>query len=253
MVRIVFLFFMILLGYGIGYFAKHGYCLKCRNILFFLSGFLFLFAATALFVDTLLMILPLSLQRNIILMIWIPLGMLIGFLGGIVVSTTQKILFTVITAIFVWLFYDYNQPIYTQITAKKVNTVYTEQTHLYSCSCAALSTLSHICGYRLNERDACKLLGTTKFGSNPGQLRYALSRLGFHYRMISIHDTIKTLKPPAILFVDRRGGYENHAVVYLDKKKKYYLFDPMEGLLKMDRQQLQKIWHGRGIAVSCQK
>lgn len=253
MVRITFLFFMILLGYGVGFFAKRGQCLMCRNILFTLSGFLFLFSATALLFDTLLIMLPLFLQRNITLIIWFSLGLLIGYLGSIVISKIQKILYGVVVLIFVWLFYDYNLQIYTQIAAKKANAVYTEQTHLYSCSCAALSTLSNVCGYKLNERDACKMMGTTKFGSNPGQLRYALGRLGFRYQMISPNDTIETLKPPAILFVDRRGGHENHAVVYLDKKEKYNLFDPMEGLQKLDWHQLQKIWHGRGVAVSCQE
>ena len=57
----------------------------------------------------------------------------------------------------------------------------------------------------------------------------------------------------AILFVDRRGGYENHATVYLGKKEKYDLFDPMEGFRKLDGQQLHKIWHGRGVVVACHK
>lgn len=251
MIRVVSLFLVILLGYGVGYFAKRGQCLRCGNILLFVSGIIFLFSSVALLFDAILMSLPLPLQRNITLIVWFSLGLFIGYLGSILISKRQKIAFFVVSTIFVWLFYDYNLPIYTQIAAKKANTVYTAQTHLYSCSCAALSTLSNICRHQLNEREACKMMGTTKFGSNPGQLRYALDRLGFHYHIISLSDTIETLKPPAILFVDRRGGDENHAVVYLGKKEKYNLFDPMEGLQKMDRQQLQKIWHGHGVAVSC--
>ena len=94
------------------------------------------------------------------------------------------------------------------------------------------------------------MMGVTRYGTHAGEMRYALAKLRFPFKTLHKTKPPTDVNPPAILFVDRRGGYENHAVVYLEKRdSRYRLFDPMIGYRELNTSTMETIWHGNGIEV----
>ena len=200
--------------------------------------------------DVLLVKLPLWMQKNITLILWLILGGILGLLSVNYIYLKRVAATLLLNLLFIGLFWYYNEPIYKTINPIDPIADVTNQTTLYSCACASLSTIAKHKGIRISERKACKLIGTTRYGSNPGQIRYAARELGFGYRTLFGDISIEKVHPPAILFTDRRGGYENHAVAYIKRVgANYLLFDPMEGWRLLSHKQMQRIWHGRGIEL----
>ena len=201
--------------------------------------------------DPWLFTLPLLLQKNITLIQWYVLGSVVVMLSVYFFYRKKRWHIVVLHLLFIPLFYDVNEPIYPYVQAvNNPNIPVTQETTLYSCACAALSTLLKQLGIKdIGEKEACKLMGTTRNGSGAGQIRYAFGKLGIAYH--ALYDaSIDSVHTPAILFVDRRGGYENHAVVYLGKENRYYqVYDPMEGYKKLSKESLKRLWHGRGVEV----
>ena len=239
-------------------------------ILFFWLGYLFIvkngkrsFLFTAIFLtlifllsllflefDPLLIKLPLWIQKNITLLLWLALGGVLGLLSVNYLYLKRIMLALLLNLLFFGLFWYYNEPIYKSISPIDPIADVTNQTTLYSCACASLSTIAKHKGIDISEREACRLIGTTRYGSNPGQIRYAAQQLGFNYKTLFGDVDIEKVHPLAILFADRRGGYENHAVAYTKKVgSNYLIFDPMEGWRLLNRKQMQRIWHGRGIEL----
>ena len=240
--------------YTLFFFTGHLFIKKSQKQLFLLSAALLisLFLLFLLFLqyDAMLCRLPLWLQRHITLLIWLTLGALVGLVSVVYLHLKRIFLSILLNAVYLLSFWYYNEPVYSSISPIDPLPNVTNQTTLYSCACASLSTIAKHKGIRISEREACRLIGTTRYGSNPGQIRYAANELGFSFKTLPGSVDIAKVHPPALLFVDRRGGYENHAVAYLSKKDgKYILFDPMEGWRFLDRKQMQSIWHGRGIEL----
>ena len=247
--------FTALLGvYTLSFLLGYFFIMKERKWLFIASAALliclFLLSLFLLKHDAFLMQLPLWLQRYITLFVWLELGGVVGLLSANYLHIKRTFLAIMLNTLYLLCFWYYNEPIYSSISPLDITPNVTNQTTLYSCACASLSTIAKQKGKSLNERDVCRLIGTTRYGSNPGQIRYAIKQLGFGFKTLFGVEDIKDVHPPAILFTDRRGGYENHAVAYLKKEgEKYLLFDPMEGWRLLDHKQMQSIWHGRGIEL----
>ncbi len=221
-----------------------------RLFAFFVVTVVVLYALLLLLLhhDRLLERFPLWLQVWLIPLVWYLLGALIGLLGGSLAARRRLSFVIPVLIAHGGVFAYYNEPIYETIPSVDPLPLYTNQTTLYSCACAALSTALKFKGLQIGEREACRLVGTTRYGSTPAQIRYALTKLGIAYRMIDDKNT--SLHPPAILFVDRRGGRENHAVTLLRRRGDLFIiFDPMEGLRRLRSNELEKIWHGRGVEL----
>ncbi len=241
----VYLFFF---GMGFVFIVK-----DAKRAFLFTTAFLtllFLLSLLFLEIDSLLAKLPFWLQWNMTLVLWLALGGILGLLSVNYIYLKRITLTVLLNTLFLLSFWYYNEPVYTLIKPTNTASKVTNQTTLYSCACASLSTIAKHKGLHVSERDACKIIGTTRYGSNPGQIRYAVKKLGFHYKTLFGETDINEVHPPAILFMDRRGGYENHAVAYLKKTKNgFLLYDPMEGWMLLERKQIRKIWHGRGIEL----
>ena len=207
------------------------------------------FVAFVVYHDDYLETLPLFIQRESAYLLWIAIGTIAALFVGYT-FLSKKLLSLGVAVVFVPLFIFYTQPIYPQIHARENFKNVSYQSTLYSCACASLSTLLKQFRIPFTERLACKMTDTTRDGTNAGQLRYALDYFHFRFRTLHGKKHLQELKPPALLFVDRRGGYENHTVVFLKKNRNFYIvFDPMEGWQYLNKKQLGKIWHGNGIEV----
>ena len=244
------LFFVLLFFFSIGYLIVRKNAKRAFLSIIILLITLFLVLAFVLEHDSLLAKLPLWMQKEMTLLLWLDLGGVVGLLNAYYITLKRVILTILLDLAFLLPFWYYNQPVYKFVNPMDITPYVTYQTTLYSCACASLSTLAKQQGIAVSEREACRLMGTTRYGSNPGQIRYAAKKLGFNYKTLFGKTDIEQVSPPAVLFADRRGGYENHAVAYIKKKgRKYLLFDPMEGWKVLDHKQMQRIWHGRGIEL----
>ena len=249
-IKLILLFGVYILFFTIGFLFIVKNAKRAFLFTTVLLTLIFLLSLLFLEFDSLLVKLPLWLQWKITLVLWLALGGILGLLSVNYLYLRRTLLTVLLNTLFLLSFWYYNEPVYDFINPIDTVTKFTNQTTLYSCACASLSTIAKQRGLQISERDACRIIGTTRYGSNPGQIRYAAKKLGFHYKTLFGDTDITEVHPPAILFMDRRGGYENHAVAYLKiEGKKYLLFDPMEGWRLLDHKQVQSIWHGRGIEL----
>ncbi len=225
-----------------------------HRVYWFIMGILLmLYAMTVLLSlnDAWLSTLPLLMQKNITLLQWYVLGCMVVMVSVYFFYRKNPGRIVVLHLVFLALFYYVNEPVYPYVQAVNNPKVpFTEETTLYSCACAALSTLLKQLGIKeVGEKEACQVMGTTRNGSGAGQIRYAFGRLGIAYKAL-FNASIDAVSAPAILFVDRRGGHENHAVVYLGMKNGLYsIYDPMEGRKTLSKNVLDALWHGRGVEV----
>lgn len=213
----------------------------------------------ALKFDTLAQYLFYTLQNNMVFLIWFILGLFLFFLSGyalFIAIKRQKIRFSVFIVVtdifFLYLYHNYNTPVYHHIMARDSNEIYMQQSSLYSCAPTSFAMIAKTYGLKLNEREATRLMGTTKFGTTAGQIRFTLDQLGFRFSMLNQqYSTLDQIDTKAILFIDRQGGYENHSVAYFGKVgDRYQLFDPMDGIRLLSSKEVERIWHGNGIKIS---
>jgi ABC-type bacteriocin/lantibiotic exporter with double-glycine peptidase domain len=124
------------------------------------------------------------------------------------------------------------------------------QSHGATCTAAALANIARQRGLVLDERGAVRLLGTTTGGTSPGQMRYALERLGIPFRMLNgrtLH--LADVSSPAILFVDHPAvGREGHSVAYMGRAgDRFEIWDPLSGRELWSAADVEERWHGNGI------
>jgi ABC-type bacteriocin/lantibiotic exporter with double-glycine peptidase domain len=77
-----------------------------------------------------------------------------------------------------------------------------------------------------------------------------MRKIGFSCNKVQVSESNpEKLTAPAMLFVDNQfTGPESHAVAYMGfNKNKAEIFDPLEGRRLLSKNELAKIWHGRGI------
>ncbi len=124
------------------------------------------------------------------------------------------------------------------------------QTTPASCAPAAIATVANMHGASISEQDAARLMRSTSSGTTPGQMRYALDRLGLTFRTIrQERPDVARVDPPAILFLDHPSiGPGPHTVVYAGKRgTELDLWDPLLGPRLVDDAKVNAIWDGRGI------
>jgi len=212
----------------------------------------------SLIMDRLAQQLPYIVQKEMVHIVWVLLGLFLALLSGFTLFMAfkkHKILFAgfvvLINLLFAYVAYTYNRAVYYDIQALHSDTIYIEQTSLYSCAPTAFAMIARSYGLNLNEREATHLMGTTELGTTAGQIRSTLKTLGFSYEMLNQNYTnLDLIQTKAILFVDRRGGYENHSVAYFGRvDNRYKLLDPMEGERLLSQEELHHIWHGNGVRI----
>ena len=124
------------------------------------------------------------------------------------------------------------------------------QSHDASCAAASVANVGRLLGKDVDELAAARLLGTTRFGSSPGQIRYALDALGIGFHDIQGHD-LANVAPPAILFTAgrRRDGPGEHAIVYVGRHHSgYEIWDPLRGRVIVSAPETRYLWRGGGLA-----
>jgi predicted double-glycine peptidase len=144
-----------------------------------------------------------------------------------------------------------HRPIADALSERRTPTGVIMQTSSSSCTAAILANVTAYFGDPITERDAATLLGTTPFGTSPGQMRYALTHLGIDFEMLAGNsETLTTLEAPAILSVDHPStGPESHSVGYFGRCEdgEYEIWDPLIGKRCLSEERLLKVWHGHGI------
>ena len=209
-------------------------------------------------IDRLAQIYPLILQRYMVISIWFILSCFLAYLGGYSLTIAFKenrnifsACIIVLNGIFLYLYMSCNAPIYDKIKQSNIENYYVAQTTLYSCAPASFAMIARSYGFKISEREASKQMRTTSYGTTAGEIRYALYQLGFKYEMLDQkYSDLSLLHSKAILFVDRRGGYENHSVAYVGQEGgKYKVLDPMEGIRLLSKEEVDCIWHGNGLKV----
>jgi len=206
--------------------------------------------------------LPPVFQSYSIHILWSAVAVLFGFVANftlylcIIKKHPQARLLTLaIITIFITLSIHYHRSltaIYSKLTEEKNGDIVL-QTSGSSCVAASLANVSNIRGVNLTEKQAAKLLHTTSKGSGPCQLRYALTKLNIPYQTLRLKEPdLKQVHPPAILYVDHpQVGKESHAVTFIATSDKgYEIWDPLIGRVYWSQQDIDSLWHGKGIQCS---
>lgn len=204
--------------------------------------------------------LPLWLQRWAPDLIWIGIlcaaSFLCAFLAGFawLQGLPRRRLFTVVVAALelglVTAAWRLRRPIAADLSGMVAAQGYVSQTTPESCAPAAIATIANLYGGSVSERDAAILSRTTASGTTPGQMRYALARLGFSVSDVSTSPPdVGSVLAPAILFVRHRSiGPGPHTVAYLGRRgAACEIWDPMLGRRLMAESELDTIWTGRGL------
>jgi hypothetical protein len=124
----------------------------------------------------------------------------------------------------------------------------------YNSSCAAASgaSIARTFGLEKTEKEMAELFGTTMGGTSGAQVIYGMRKIGFACNKVEILDCDpQKLQAPAMIFIDNQfTGPESHAAAYLGLDTgKAEIWDPLEGKRLLRKNELRKIWHGRGIEI----
>lgn len=126
------------------------------------------------------------------------------------------------------------------------------QTTGSTCAPTACANVARFFGKDTNEKEMVALLGTKDHGTSPAQIIYGMQKLGLACKKRYIHNKdIAQLHPPAILLVNWSIEVDGHVVVYnglVDGEAE--IWDPVSGKILMERDALNKKWHGRAIEIS---
>ena len=124
------------------------------------------------------------------------------------------------------------------------------QTSNSSCAAASGASIARTLGMQKTEKQMAELFGTTVGGTSGAQVIYGMRKIGIASKKVEVLDSdAERLKSPTMIFIDNQfTGPESHAVAYMGLNKgKAELWDPLEGKRFLTKNQLAKIWHGRGI------
>ncbi len=216
---------------------------------------------TAQLSDRVAQILPLRLQRDAALATWGTIGFLFAVLSGFSLYALRRssdprrrrltlAVVSLHTALLVASVH-WNAPLAAALTEeRRTQRGFWFQTNPSSCAAATVANIAQGFGISITEREAAALLGTTKLGTSPGQMRYALDQLGIATETLNErYASIDGVPPPAILFFDHPAtGPESHAIALLRVDGDVVqVFDPIEGLVSFTASHAAALWHGNGI------
>jgi Peptidase C39 family len=118
------------------------------------------------------------------------------------------------------------------------------QTSAFTCVPAAGANIAAILGIHTTEREMAELFHTTRDGTFPAQALHGMKELGISGRKVTASSGIRTVTPPAMLFVMS----DTHAVVYAGMKGGLVeIWNPNNGKRLMPESQLSVIWAGHAL------
>lgn len=210
--------------------------------------------------DSLCQWLPLLWQRHRAAANWMMasglFGLACGFLLAIAVQTRhdQRRLVLAATmaghALFAITHFEKHGDVSAQLWVRQTSDGIVLQSHGATCTAATLANIARRYGPALDERGAVRLLGTTTGGTSPGQMRYALDRLGIPFRTLNVRTLhLADVSAPAILFIDHPVvGREGHSVAYMGPAGDgFEIWDPLTGRELWSTTDVESRWHGNGI------
>ena len=210
--------------------------------------------------------LPLWLQYHYTALTWGGILAIFAFvfsLASAVALRTQhqerwKIVIAGILLIFVIqvIQWNYTRPIAPRLKDIVATSGTVMQTNNASCAAASGASIVRSYGMQKTEKQMAELFGTTVGGTSGAQVIYGMRKIGFSCNKVQVSESNpEKLTAPAMLFVDNQfTGPESHAVAYMGfNKDKAEIFDPLEGRRLLSKNELTKIWHGRGIEFSLER
>jgi Peptidase C39 family len=118
------------------------------------------------------------------------------------------------------------------------------QSSAFTCVPAAGANIATILGVHTTEKELAQLFHTTRDGTFPAQALEGLRELGISGRKVTASSGIRTVKPPAMLFVIG----DTHAVVYAGMADGLFeIWNPNFGKRFMPEKQLGVIWAGHAL------
>jgi predicted double-glycine peptidase len=162
----------------------------------------------------------------------------------IVVAATLLIL---VVEVIQW---NYTRPIAPRLKNIVASSGTVMQTSNASCAAASAASIARTFGIQKTEKEMAELFGTTVAGTSGAQVIYGMRKIGIASKKVEVLDSdSERLKSPAMIFIDNQfTGPESHAVAYMGvNQDKAEILDPLEGMRFLTKNQLAKIWHGRGI------
>ncbi len=162
----------------------------------------------------------------------------------IVVAVTLLIL---VVEVIQW---NYTRPIAPRLKNIVASSGTVMQTSNASCAAASGASIARTFGIQKTEKEMAELFGTTVAGTSGAQVIYGMRKIGIASKKVEVLDSdSERLKSPAMIFIDNQfTGPESHAVAYMGvNQDKAEILDPLEGMRFLTKNQLAKIWHGRGI------
>lgn len=152
--------------------------------------------------------------------------------------------------------WNYTRPIAPRLKNSVATSGTVMQTSNASCAAASGASIARAFRMQKSEKQMAELFRTTVGGTSGAQVIYGMREIGFSCNKVKIIDSNpEKLKAPAMLFIDNQfTGPESHAVAYMGfKEDKAEIFDPLEGRRLLSKNELAKIWHGRGIEFSLER
>ena len=146
--------------------------------------------------------------------------------------------------------WNYTRPIAPRLKDIVASSGTVMQTSNASCAAASGASIARTFGMQKTEKQLADLFGTTVGGTSGAQVIYGMRKIGFASKKVEVPDSNpERLKSPAMIFIDNQfSGPESHAVAYMGlNKDRAEIWDPLEGRRFLTKNQLAKIWHGRGI------
>ena len=210
--------------------------------------------------DPICQVLPLWLQRHArsasfggLVLVFACLSAFVGALGMLTRHHKRWRLLVgllLLELVFVFLHFQLNAPILGLLRDRTAKDGSVLQSCGASCGAASVANLVRGSGLSVSETDAAELMGVTRRGSSPGQIRYALATYGVEFTTLNSRTLdLRQVTAPAILFIDHPAvGSEGHAVVYLGLQGEQFLIcDPLVGKNLWPAERAETRWHGNGI------
>jgi len=118
------------------------------------------------------------------------------------------------------------------------------QTSAYTCVPAAGANIAAMLGVHATEKELAKLFHTTRDGTFPAQALFGLKKLGISGRKVTATNGIRTVHPPAMLFVIG----DTHAVVYAGISSGVVeLWNPSFGKTLVPESRMSAFWDGHAL------
>ncbi len=204
--------------------------------------------------------LPLEVQRDVGRITWTMLVVLFAYLssfGGTFAFLTrhrQSRQFTtaliLLNVAFVLLDVRLNSAIASSLREQISKDGIVLQSSGSSCAAATVANIVRHFGKQVTEEEVAEVMGTTNFGTSPGQMRFALRRYGLEFETLNERTVdLAEVRVPAVLFIDHPAvRAEGHAVAFFGVRgDRFEVWDPLVGRVFWTPAMATDVWYGNGI------